>query len=375
MSNPIRILHVVTDMRMGGLETLIMNYYRNIDREKVQFDFLVHRKEKAVYDDEIISLGGKIFTLPRLNPFSLDYHKKLNNFFKDHPEYKIVHVHQDCLSSIALKSAKKNNVSVRIGHSHSSNQDRNFKYIIKKYYMRSIPKYATELFACSKMAGDWMFRGSTYKILSNAVDAEKFVFDENVRNKLKKDLVLADDELVIGHVGRFNWVKNHDYLIDVFAEILKMTNNKAKLILVGKGDLEEAVRNKAERLGIEDYVIFMGNRSDIYNIMQVMDVFVMPSHYEGLPVTLVEAQASGLKCVISDKVPEQSIFIKELGKIVQLDSDAHTWAESIIDFADNYERKNTYKQICETGFDIKSNAQWLENYYLEKHYNNLYIGD
>ena len=175
MEKPMRVLQVVTHMERGGLETMLMNYYRNIDRSQVQFDFLVHRQNRAAYDDEIEALGGKIYRLPVLVPWSSAYRKALNGFFVNHPEYKIVHVHQDCLSSVILKAAKKNGVPVRIGHSHNSNQDKNLKYLIKLYYRRLIPKYATNLFACGKDAGNWMFGGAPYHILNNAINAASYV--------------------------------------------------------------------------------------------------------------------------------------------------------------------------------------------------------
>jgi len=369
MGEPVRILQVVTDMNRGGLETMIMNYYRSIDRSRVQFDFLVHRSKKAAYDDEILSMGGKIYSVPKLNPFSNGYKKSLNEFFQTHKEYRVIHVHQDCLSSVILKAAKKNNVSVRIAHSHSSSQDKNIKYLLKLFYMRSIPKYATELFACSKAAGDWMFKGCSYKVVANAIDAERFTYDANLSKQVRSELGIEEGDFVIGHVGRFSRVKNHTFLLDIFNEILKM-NGQAKLIFVGSGDLEESIREKANSLKIAENVFFLGDRNDVYRVLQAVDVFVLPSLYEGLPVTLVEVQASGLKFIISDKVPVQSILINKLGKVISLDESPESWAGQILDFVSGYKREDTYKEICNAGFDIKSSAHWLQNYYLEK-YNNL----
>ena len=171
-----RVLQVVTNMDRGGLETMLMNYYRHIDRTKVQFDFLTHRQERAAYDDEIEALGGRIYRLPRLIPWSKHYLSTLDAFFAEHSEYMIIHVHQDCLSSVILKVAAQHNVPVRIAHSHNANQDRDIKYPIKLLCMRSIPKYATHLFACSTAAGDWMFRGAPYQLFANAVDTADFTF-------------------------------------------------------------------------------------------------------------------------------------------------------------------------------------------------------
>lgn len=359
----IRILHVVTYMGRGGLETMLMNYYRHIDRDKVQFDFLVHRDFKADYDDEIESLGGKIYRIPRLVPWSKSYKNTLKEFFTSHPEYKIVHVHQDCLSSVALKCAKECGVPVRIAHSHNSSQGKNIKFLIKKYYMRKIPKYATELFACSKSAGDWMFRGQSYLIMNNAIDAKSFSYNEEIRNDLRKEFKLAEDECVIGHVGRFFEQKNHSFLIDIFREI-KNRDKKAKLLLVGDGALRSAIEDKVRKLGLEESVIFAGIRKDMNNIYQAIDAFVLPSLFEGLPVVLVEAQASGLNCIVSDTVSDEGNIINRVKKL-SLDDSTEKWADTVLEAA--YEkRENTYDMMVASEYDIISNACWLQNYYLEK---------
>lgn len=217
MGEPIRVLQVVTHMNRGGLETMLMNYYRNIDRSKIQFDFLTHRpeNEKKDYDDEIRSLGGKIYHMPMLNPFSPSYMKSLDKFFKEHKEYQIVHSHLDCLSAYPLKAAKKNGVPVRIAHSHNTSQERNLKYLIKDYSKRQIPKYATHLFACGQEAGKWMFGKHKFQIMNNAIDAKKFIYNEEVRMEKRKELGL-EGKFVIGHVGRFNLQKNHEFLIHCF---------------------------------------------------------------------------------------------------------------------------------------------------------------
>ena len=198
----IRVLHIVTYMGRGGLETMLMNYYRHIDRSKVQFDFLVHRQERFDYDDEIEILGGRIYHLPRLNPWSKTYIKALGEFFREHTEYKIVHSHIDCMSAIPLRVAKKAGVPVRLAHSHSSNQDKNLKYYLKLYYKSRISQSATNLFACSEEAGRWMFGKQNFFVLPNAIDTKQYIYNAEKRNKVRKELGL-DDALVIGHVGRF----------------------------------------------------------------------------------------------------------------------------------------------------------------------------
>lgn len=357
----IRVLHVVTHMNRGGLETMIMNYYRNIDRTKVQFDFLVHRDYKCDYDDEIEKLGGKIYRLPLLNPFSFDYRKKLNNFFKTHTEYEIVHVHQDCLSSIILKSAYKNKVKVRIAHSHCTNQDKNLKYIIKLFYRLFIPKYATQLFACGKDAGEWMFRGADFQIINNAIDVEKYTYNTNSREKIRKEFNIGNNEFVIGHIGRFSPVKNHTFILDVFAEIVK--NIDAKLMLVGGGDLKDFIKEKSVKLGIADKVIFTGVRPDVPDLSQAMDVFLFPSLYEGLPVTLLETQASGLPCILSENIPKQSIISEKLVQQLSLNDPIKDWSNAVIN-CKYKERTDCTCDIINAGYDIKSEAIKLQDYYI-----------
>lgn len=189
----IRVLQVATYMGRGGLESMIMNYYHHIDREKVQFDFLVHRQERAAFDDEIESLGGRIYRLPRLVPWNKGYLSALDRFFVEHPGYKIVHVHQDCLSSVILNAAARHDIPVRIAHSHSANQDKNLKYPIKLWYKRSIPEYATNLFACGKDAGDWMFGGASYQIINNAIDVAAYTYGSTKRQEMRRQRPEAAD--------------------------------------------------------------------------------------------------------------------------------------------------------------------------------------
>lgn len=361
--DPVRILHVVTYMGRGGLETMIMNFYRHVDRSLVQFDFLTHRNFQADYDDEIEALGGRIYHLPKLIPWSNSYNKALDGFLESHPEYKIIHVHQDCLSSVILKVAKKRGIPVRIAHSHSSSQDKNLKYLIKLFYMRRIPKYATELFACGKNAGDWMFRGAPYIIINNAVDAKKYAFSPTKREQMRSSLGIGISTLVVGHVGRFNTVKNHKFLIDVFAQ-LKKQREDAVLLLVGDGDLRNDMIQKVKSLNLESSVIFTGLRSDIPELMQAIDVFVFPSLYEGVPLTLVEAQAAGLPCLVSDGVPKECA-ITALVKHTSLKKSLCDWVRCILELA-KIKRSDTSGLIVQAGYDLETTAQWLQNYYLEQ---------
>lgn len=355
----IRVLQIVTYMGRGGLETMIMNYYRNIDRNKVQFDFLVHRQEEADYDKEIVALGGKIYHMPMLNPFSKSYFNALDSFFKEH-KYDIVHCHLDCMSAYPLKIAQKNGVRVRIAHSHNKSQDKNLKYPIKLYSKRLIPKYATHLLSCGKEAGDWMFNGKPYTILNNAIDAQSYRFDKQIREEMREQLGFNQEDFVIGHVGRFNHQKNHNFIIDVFNFVHKK-NTAAKLVLVGTGDGQKAIKEKVESLALSDSVLFLGNRTDVNKILQAMDVFLFPSLYEGLPLSIIEAQAAGLPCVISDNVPPECI-VTDLIEAASLDDALAKW-EIVITSQKSVKRKDTYELIKKSGFDVKSNVLALEKMY------------
>ena len=361
-----RVLQVVTNMDRGGLETMLMNYYRHIDRTKVQFDFLTHRQERAAYDDEIEALGGRIYRLPRLVPWSKSYLSELNRLFDEHPEYKIIHVHQDCLSSVILKAAAKHDVPVRIAHSHSADQDKNIKYPIKLWYKRKIPRHATHLFACGKEAGDWMFSGAPYQIVNNAIDAAAYTYDADKRGELRRQLVLAD-ELVIGHVGNFTQPKNHPFLLEIFTALLKKEPN-AVLLLVGGGEEMSQIREKAQKLGIAEHVHFLGVRSDVAGLMQAMDVFVFPSLYEGLGIALIEAQTAGLPCVASDTIPHEA-YLTDLVDSESLSAPAEKWAEKILEKR-AIPRTDRRAEIATHGFDITTEAVKLQEFYLKAYEQN-----
>ena len=368
----IRILHIVTYMGRGGLETMLMNYYRNIDRTKMQFDFLVHRDFVADYDDEIQSLGGRIYRLPRLNPMSRSYLQQLDNFFATHKEYQIVHSHLDCMAGIPLIYAKQHGIPVRIAHAHSNSQEKDKKYLLKLLYKSNIARNATDLFACGQEAGAWMFHTDDFMILNNAINSQEYVYDEIKRRDIREELHISKESFVVGHVGRFFPVKNHRFIIEIFAELLKR-NNQSMLLLVGDGDLKEQIENQAQQLGIKDHIIFTGIRSDVPALLQGMDCFLFPSLHEGLPVSIIEAQAAGLPCYISDAVP---IECKKTHLVEQipLSFSAKEWADRIFQ-SRRLEREHTSDLIIDAGFDIKENAQWLQKYYVNKLEENVNKGN
>lgn len=358
----IRVLQCVNNMHRAGLETMLMNYYRNIDREVIQFDFLTHRPERSDYDDEIEELGGKVYYAPRLMPQNLlEYRRWMKDFFENHPEYVIMHSHIDAMSYIPLLEGKRNEIPVRIAHSHSTSIDKDFKYPMKCYYKSRINSVATDRFSCGIAAGDFLFGGENYIVIPNAVDAKKYKYSEIIRNKKRKEFGL-NDEFVIGHVGRFYYPKNHKFMLDIFKELLKIEPNSI-LFLVGTGEKMEEIKKYAQTIGVFDKVIFAGNRSDVNDIYQLMDVFVLPSLFEGVPLVGVEAQFSGLPCFFSSEVPDEVKF-EERVHFVQLAETPYEWAQRII-CEKSQMRDRSKIMINNRRFDIAEAHQTLEKYYIE----------
>lgn len=359
----IRILEVVNDMHRAGLETMLMNYYRNIDRDQIQFDFLTHRPYDSDYDQEIRSLGGKIYHAPRLYPQNYPaYFKYMKIFFKNHPEYKIVHSHVDAMSYLPLKAAKKAGVPIRIAHSHNTSIDKDFKYPLKVYFKHQIPKVANYYAACGQAAGEFLFPGKDFKFIPNAIEPNKFLFNEQIRKEYRVKLGFTDKNFVIGHVGRLSYQKNHRFLIKIFDEVHKREPN-ARLILVGVGEKEKVIRKQVNELHLNKYVQFLGNRSDVANLYQAFDVFVMPSLFEGIPVVGIEAQFSGLPIIFSDKVPKEVKFTS-MCKFISLKSGLNEWMNPILKFKNISRQAMTAKNVDNSIYNIKYSHVVLENYYL-----------
>ena len=293
MGEPIRVLHILQRMEAGGTQALLMNIYRKIDRTKVQFDFLVVYKEKQFYDDEIEKMGGHVYKLSFREDLNLPkFQKDLAVFFAQHHEYKIVHCHAYTIGYFCLKAAKKAGIPVRIAHSHNNETVHDIKYLPKLFMQRMFTQNATDLFACSEEAGKYLFKDKPFQVLKNAIDSQNFIADADTKNEIRKELGLKD-KFVVGHVGRLHPQKNHDFLIDVFAEIKKKKPD-AELILVGTGPLEEKVKSKVAEKGLSDCVHFLGNRKDMNRIYQAMDVFVFPSLFEGLGTGMRVSEFCGL---------------------------------------------------------------------------------
>lgn len=368
MSEPIRVLHVIGIMNRGGAETMIMNLYRHIDRSKVQFDFVENSSEPAVFDEEILSLGGRIYRCPHYNGKNhFTYVKWWNDFFKAHPkEYPIIHGHLGSTAAIYLSIAKKYG-AYTIAHSHNTNAEKSLQQWLFNVYSYPTRYIADKFFTCSKEAGIARFGEKIAEdpqkciMINNAINVVGYVYDPIARVKKKKQLGL-NSEVIIGHVGRFNPQKNHTFLLEIFAALLKKEPN-AVLLLVGGGEDMPKIQAKAQTLGIAEHVRFLGIRSDVAGLMQAMDVFVFPSLYEGLPVTMVEAQAAGLPCIISDKVPPECILTEGLVDVLPLSAGAETWAEKILEKRD-VPRTDRRTEIAAHGFDINTEAIKLQEFYI-----------
>ncbi|MCT1901857.1 glycosyltransferase family 1 protein [Oceanobacillus sojae] len=364
----IRVLHIVSSMNRGGIEAFLMNIYRNIDRSKIQFDFLLHTEEECAYNDEIRELGGIIYSIP---PRSKGYQKNkkaLESFFKEHRSYKIIHQHVSSLSYITpVKVAKKYNIPIRIIHSHNVNYSgskvHKYLHIFNKL---QISKYVTSIRACSQKALDWVTSSRVMKkvdcqIINNAIDIDLYKYNIDKRKKYRQELNL-EGNVIFGHIGRFHKQKNHSFLIDIFKQIQKQLSN-SKLMLIGSGAEEDAIKLKVEKYNLQDKVIFTGNRSDVPDLFQAMDVFVFPSLYEGLGIVLIEAQAAGLKCFTSKEEVPKEVGITDLVNFVSLNKSAKEWADEIMENL-NYFRDDTSHLIESKEYGIKQVTKQLENFYI-----------
>lgn len=356
---PIRVAQMMTDMNYGGVEAVVMNYYRHIDRTRVQFDFFALEGSTIPQREEIEKLGGRVYIVPKYT-HPIKYEKAIVKIFKEN-NYKIVHSHMNTLSIFSLFGAKIAGIPNRIIHNHSTAGKGDIEKNVVKYLLRPFaPMFATEKCACSKLAGEWMYgKKGKFTVFNNAIDLDKYKYDKKVRNEIRKMLDI-ENKKVIGHVGRFSYQKNHDLLIDIFYEFLKREND-AVLMLIGEGELEGEIKNKVKKLGIEKNVLFLGKKDGVYRYYQAMDIFLLPSRYEGLPVVGVEAQANGLPCIFSDYTTKE---VKLLKSSVFVKNDVGEYVNNIQIYIKR-KRTKLSKKIKRSGFDIKTESYKLSNLYLE----------
>jgi glycosyltransferase involved in cell wall biosynthesis len=346
---------------------MIMNLYRAIDRRRIQFDFMVHTNQRADYDDEIEALGGRIYRVPAFWGFNpLSYQAALRRHFTNHPEHRVIHGHIASCAALYLGVARQFGRTT-ICHSHSSSNGNLLEKLLLGVAHRPIPRVADYLVACSDDAacnkfGKDAHHRANYRFIANAVDTEAYAFDPQARAEVRQELGLGD-ATIIGHVGRFVDVKNHLFLLEVFRDY-RAKNSQAHLLLVGDGHLRPTVEKKAAELGLSPFVTFTGVRGDVSRLMSAMDLFCVPSKYEGLPVVTVEAQACGLPTLISTGVPDQAV-VTDLARRFPLLDGAEGWArhiETALAQAPPHRGLGAV-QVAQAGFDVKTTAAWLADFY------------
>ena len=352
----------------GGIESVIMNYYRNIDRNILQFDFLKNTKLMA-YEDEIRELGGKIYEFTPKSKSFFKYKKELKSIFKEHAkEYQAIWVNFCEITNLDyLKLAKKYKIKIRILHSHNSNNMASFTHLLlHKINKKFIKRYVTNYWACSTEAAKWFYddkilNDKKYKIINNAINIDDFKYDEKIRNSERKALNISSKALVIGNVGRLQYQKNHEFLIRIFRKI-KDKRKDAILVIIGDGVEKENIEKEVKSLGLENDVIMLGTIKDVNNKLQLMDIFVFPSRFEGLSVTLFEAQANGLKCFVSKDVIAKESKVSNNLEYISLDRNAEFWANKVLNC--NYKRVDNTNNIKKSGYDIKDESIKLQNFFV-----------
>lgn len=369
----VKVLYFVDRMLRGGIQSLVIDWVSRFDKNKIQVDFLLlDDGNKYELEDTLKDLGCNVFKLEGIwiNTVSdyIKYHKKANEFFKEHNDYKVVHLHSSSKNYPILKYAKKYNIPIRIAHSHNVDfqTTSRFKKIIGNCFKPLLLKYSTDYFACSILAGEWLFgkkiiKSNKFEVIHNAVDYDKFKFNSHIRKSIRKTLNISDSTVVIGNVARFEKQKNHTFLIDIFYQYQKKIAD-SKLLLIGTGTLENEIKEKVKNLNIEDKVVFLGYKNNVNEYMQAMDYFLFPSLFEGLGLVLIEAQANGIPCFTSDKVVPAEVKTSDCLKFIGLENNAEEWSNKIIKTSSK--RKNTYIEIKEHFYLIEDVVKKLQKKYV-----------
>lgn len=364
-----KILQVGLGNNPGGMEAFVMNYFRELSRQGISFDFLC-MYEKIAYEDEIKSLGGRVFYVPNVKKDYMGYVKQLRQLLASE-KYDVVHVNMLSAANIVpLRLAHEAGVKKIFAHSHNASAPGLLRKAMDRWNRKKIGSYATGKLACGEEAGRWLFGDPAFekgevKLVSNAIDVDKYVFSSEKRDKIRRELGL-ERKFVIGHVGRFDLQKNHEGLIRIFGEVVKL-DPQAVLCLVGDGGLKGAAEEKVRAAGLEENVVFAGIRQDVDALFSAFDVFVLPSLFEGLPFTLLEAQANGLPCVVSDTITREAAVLEEQVESLPLDGHDSLWAETILKHK-NEKRKDEgviREKLADAHFDIKKEAGRLLALYEE----------
>ena len=364
----LRVLHSVSNMGRAGIETMLMNYYREMDRSRIQFDFLANKPVPGEYDEEIRSMGGRVFVSPGLNPVHYPrYRRYVMDLLHENRDIRIVHAHNEAMGYYALQSARDAGIRIRIAHAHNTRIIRDYKYPLKLVCKQLLPGAATDYWSCGRDAGIYYYGKKRWNasgfILHNAIDVERFGFRPEVRERQRQRQGL-ENSFVIGHVGRFNVQKNHSRLLDIFAAVARDIP-EACLVLIGTGELEQAMKEKARGLGILDRTIMPGQMADVSEWYQAMDCFVLPSLFEGLPVVGIEAQAAGLPCFFSDHVTDE-VLLSTAAQRIPLAADDAEWARAILEKRQaGTDRMQGQDIVRRAGYDIHTEARKLQELYLE----------
>lgn len=367
----IRVLHMIASLGIGGTQAMVMNLYQKTDRSKVQFDFIIDHSDHpkhTYFAEEIKRLGGKIYIMPTFRGGNiLEIVKAWDQFFQTHKEYRILHVHARSYACIYLAIAKKYGIKT-IVHSHSTSNGRGFSALVKKVLQYPLRYQADYFFGCSMSAGEWLFgkkvAGSDrYHLIRNAVDLDRYRFNPEMRKQYRKLIGAEENTMVYVHVGRLHESKNHSFLLNVFAEIQKKKDDSL-LVLVGEGELRETIEEQIKDSQIDDKVVMLGARNDVPCILFAADYFLFPSKWEGLGISLIEAQATGLPCFISENVPMEAVICRDV-KILSLEQGCSRWGEEIIMGMQILpDRDRAYKEVVNAGYDINEVALYLQELYL-----------
>ena len=364
MSEICRILHVVNNLGRGGMESRIMDLYRHIDRTQFQYDFYIESGKRGVFDDEVIELGGKIFYGKNFQKYNLPNFAEFNNFLALHSEYKIVYAYNQW-AGFYLKSCKDHGVPIRIANSRAAPNRITLKNIVRSIVKINVNKYATHKFAVSKKAANWLFgqkelKKGNVKIWPNAIDTSRFSFSASVRKQMRDKLGIADDELVVMRVANLVWGKNYPFTLKVFSELYKL-NDRARLVIIGAGDIEP-LKKLARELGIEERVQYLGQRADIPELLMAGDICLHPSFYEGFPGAVLEAEASGQWCFLSDSITDEVLLTDHIMRLPLTYGEAK-WAQIIHESYTEFDRSKAHEQIAAAGYDIFQVAEDTMSFY------------
>lgn len=368
----IKVLYFVDRMLRGGIQSLVINWVERFDKSKIQVDFLLLDDGITYEQEEILkNMGCNVYKLKNIwirKPSDfIKYSKALDTFFSEHNDYNAVHMHSSSKNYFVLKYAQKHGIKIRIAHSHSIDfQTQNyFKKLIGNYFKILLAKYSTDYFACSTMAGKWLFgkkiiKNSRFKVIHNAIDYNKFKYNPEIRDRIRKELNLTNDVILIGHVGRFSEPKNHKFLIEIFEKIYE-NNSKYKLILIGSGEKEQEIKDVVKKHNLEKAVIFAGFKNNVNEYFNAMDLFLMPSKYEGVPVVGIEAQASGVPVIFSEKVITKEVKISENVFFISLNESAKEWCDKIINL--DLKRTDNKKEFKDKGYILEDVIEKLMQIY------------